>query len=132
MLGSAWLRLALREAPADRAVGSMTAAGKQLVWIPCTRTFPRDLRSQLQRRRQAAARSIPLDCGCRDSWPCRCTEPPLSENALDGWRDAAEHVLAIGQTPVLPLEVRRALWRRGGYDRELAELLHDACSGAIA
>ncbi|OSC27105.1 hypothetical protein B8W68_09900 [Mycobacterium paraintracellulare] len=84
------------------------------------------------RRHAAAHRSVPLDCGCRDPWPCHCTEPPLSEHAIDGWRDAAEHVLATGRTPVLPIEVRRALWRRGGADRELAELLHEACGEAIA
>ncbi|AFC55001.1 hypothetical protein OCQ_34890 [Mycobacterium paraintracellulare] len=41
-------------------------------------------------------------------------------------------MLATGRTPVLPIEVRRALWRRGGADRELAELLHEACGEAIA
>lgn len=55
---------------------------------------------------------VPLDCGCRDPWPCRCTDPPLSEHALDGWRDAARHVLAVGRMPLVPLEVRRAFYRR--------------------
>ena len=36
-----------------------------------------------------------------------------------------------GHMPLLPLEVRRALWRRPA-DRALAELLHDACGEAIA
>lgn len=84
------------------------------------------------RRRDAAHRRVPLNCGCRDSWPCRCTDPPLSEHALDGWRDAANHVLASGRMPVVPLDVRRALYRRGGTDRELAETLHAGCEGAIA
>jgi hypothetical protein len=100
--------------------------GKSLVWLPCTWEHPQDLSSQLNRRRDQANRSVPLDCGCRDGWSCRCTEPPLTERALDAWRDAAKHVLATGRTPILPLEVRRALWRRGGHDRQLAELLHDA------
>jgi hypothetical protein len=56
----------------------------------------------------------------------------LSDCAIDGWRAAAEHVLATGRIPLLPMEVRRALWRRGGQDRDLAELLHQACDGAIA
>ncbi|WP_241011007.1 hypothetical protein [Mycobacterium camsae] len=51
---------------------------------------------------------------------------------LDGWRDAALHVLAVGQIPLLPIEVRRALWRRGGPDRVLAEKLHEAVGGAPA
>lgn len=76
---------------------------------------------------------VPLDCGCGpDPWLCRCTEPPLSDRVIDGWRDAAWHVLAVGQMPLVPLEVRRALYRRGGTDRELAETLHAGCGGVIA
>jgi hypothetical protein len=86
----------------------------------------------MRRRRQASWRCVPLDCGCPDLWPCRCTEPPLSDRALDGWRDAAVHVLSIGQVPLLPLEVRRSLWRRGGTDRVLAEQLHAATGGRAA
>jgi hypothetical protein len=88
---------------------------------------------QLRRRRAASYRCEPLDCSCRDPWTCRCytTEPPLSEHALDGWRDAALKVLSGGQLPLLPIEVRRALWKRGGPDRVLAERLHDACGGEI-
>jgi hypothetical protein len=63
---------------------------------------------------------------------CDCTQPPLSENALDGWRDAALRVLFGGQVPLLPIEVRRALWKRGGPDRILAERLHEACGGEVA
>lgn len=92
--------------------------------------------AQLRRRRAASKRMVALDCGCptgphSDPLTCRCTFPPLTENQLDGWRDAAKHVLAIGETPVVPIEIRRALWRRPA-DRELAELLHDACGGAVA
>jgi hypothetical protein len=105
--------------------------GKTLEWVPCTWSYPQDLRSQLRRRRQAAARSVPLDCGCPDPWPCRCSDPPLTDAAVDGWRDAAEHVLAAGHMPLLPLEIRRALYRRGGLDRELAERLHRGC-GQVA
>lgn len=86
---------------------------------------------QLRRRRAAVQRTPPLDCGCPDPWPCRCTEPPLSERALDGWRDAAQHVVAGGHMPIVPLEVRRALYRRGAGDRALAELLHRGC-GEVA
>jgi hypothetical protein len=86
----------------------------------------------LRRRRLASQRMVPLDCGCRDPWPCRCTDPPLTERMVDGWRDAALHVLPTGHIPLLPLEARQALWRRGGRDRALAELLHDACGGEPA
>lgn len=103
------------------------------VWVPCTRPpAPQDALSWTRRRRAAAHRSVPLDCGCRDPWPCRCTDPPLSEHQIDGWRNAAEHVLAGGQMPVVPIEVRRALWRRGGPDRELAETLHSGCGQVVA
>lgn len=80
--------------------------------------------AQLRARRAAAARCVPLDCGCADPWPCRCTRPPLSERTVDGYRDAARHVLGHGSTPALPLEVLQALWRRGGPDRELADELY--------
>ena len=86
---------------------------------------------QLRRRRSASQRMVPLQCGCPDPWPCRCTDPPLTERALDAWRDAAWHILKTGQMPLVPIEVRRALWRRPA-DRELAELLHQGCGGAAA
>jgi hypothetical protein len=84
------------------------------------------------RRRLAAQRVVPLDCGCGDPWLCRCTQPPLSDHALDGWRDAAQHILDCGQIPLVPLEIRRALWRRQGSDRLLAERLHQACGEVVA
>jgi hypothetical protein len=83
----------------------------------------------LHARRAAARRMVPLDCGCRDPWLCRCTQSPLSDCARDGWRDAAQHVRGTGQTPLVPIEVRRALWRRGGPDRELAEWLTTRVEG---
>jgi hypothetical protein len=76
---------------------------------------------------------VPLDCGCADPWACRCTEPQLTERAVDGYRDAAEHILSTtGKTPVVPVEVLRALHRRGGDERALAERLHAAMGGAVA
>lgn len=117
----------------QNTAGADKTPGSALVWLPCTWDHPQDLRSQLGRRRNQSNRSVPLDCGCRDGWTCRCTQPPLSDHAIDAWRDAAKHVLGTGRIPLgLPLEVRRALWRRGGRDRELAEQLHQACEGAIA
>lgn len=88
--------------------------------------------AQLRRRRAATGRSVPLDCGCRDPWPCRCTEPPLSDHQLDGWRDSALRILFNRQVPMLPFEVLRALYRRGGADRVLAEQLHAANGGEVA
>ena len=106
------------------------APGSALEWVPCTRSYPQDRRSQLERRRGQSRRSVPLDCGCRDPWPCRCTEPPLSDRRLDAWQDAAEHILASGRMPLVPLEVRRALWRRP-ESRDLAARLHEGCGEAV-
>lgn len=75
---------------------------------------------------------VPLDCGCRDPWCCWCTDPPLSDQALDGWVNAAHRVLADGRMPLVPIEVRRGLYRRGGADRQLAELLHRGCGQVVA
>lgn len=83
-------------------------------------------------RREASRRVVPLDCGCPDPWPCRCSDPPLSDQTIDAGRDAALHLLGVGLIPLLDIETRRALWRRGGTDRVLAELLHDACGGEVA
>jgi hypothetical protein len=47
--------------------------------------------------------------------------------------DAAVHILAVtGCTPILKLDTQRALYRRGGDDRALAEQLHELCGGAVA
>lgn len=81
------------------------------------------LLDQLHRRRCATQRLAVLDCGCADPWVCPCTRTPLTERALDGWRDAAYAVLSEGMRPLVPVEVRRSLWRRGGADRALAEQL---------
>lgn len=86
----------------------------------------------LRRRRRASYRCVPLDCGCRDPWPCRCTEPPLSEKFIDAGRDAAQHLLEHGQIPLLEVEVLQALWRRGGDDRALAVELHRLSGGRAA
>lgn len=106
---------------------------RDLVWLPCTRDHPQDVGSQLKRRRGAALRSVPLNCcGCRDPLLCKCTQPPINDGALDAWRDAALQILFAGNLPLLPIEVRQALWRRGGPDRVLAEKLHVACGGEVA
>ena len=91
---------------------------------------PRTWLSQLHRRREASWRLIPVACGHADPWP-RCTEPPLTDVALDGWRDAACHIIEVGCIPLVPIQVRRALWRRPA-DRKFAELLHELCGGAVA
>jgi hypothetical protein len=86
-----------------------------------------------KRRHEAARRVVPLDCGCPDPWPCRCSDPPLSEKMIDAGRDAALHILEFtNRVPLLEIEVLQALWRRGGDDRVLAELLRDLTRGQVA
>lgn len=84
------------------------------------------------RRHEAAVRLPQLDCGCADPWTCRHSiVPALSDNQIDGYADAARYILeTTGCTPILPLDVVRALYRRGGQDRALAEKLRTA--GAVA
>jgi hypothetical protein len=112
----------------SRRPGQDSAASKPLV-MDC------DQHSGLaswKRRQHAACRVAPLDCGCPDPWPCRCSEPPLSDKMIDGGRDAALHLLAAGRIPLIKIEVLQALYRRGRADRELAELLFEATGGEIA
>jgi hypothetical protein len=51
---------------------------------------------------------------------------------IDAGRDSALHFLEDGRIPILKYEVLQALWRRGGADRELAELLHKLTGGQVA
>src|SRR6185295_2185473 len=78
-----------------------------------------DTAAAFRRRRDAARRLPPLDCGCFDPWLCRCSRPPLNDRMIDGGRAAAEHLLDIGLVPMLELDTLRALYRRGGDDRQL-------------
>lgn len=83
-----------------------------------------EVSGHLDRRRAAACRVPALHCGCADPWTCRCgAEPTLTEHYLDGWRDSAHHLLGCGLAPMMPTPILRALWRRGGRDRDLAEYL---------
>ncbi|WP_236976330.1 MULTISPECIES: hypothetical protein [Mycobacterium] len=51
---------------------------------------------------------------------------------IDAGRDAALHLLRAGQVPLLKIEVLQSLYRRGGNERQLAELLFEASGGEIA
>lgn len=70
-------------------------------------------------------------CGCirdpdHDQHRCR---GPISERMVDAGAQAAHHILSHGCTPLLELETLRALWRRGGDDRKLAQELYDLAGG---
>ena len=61
-----------------------------------------DVPAQLRRRRDAANRLLPLDCGCRtrDPWLHRCRpSPPLSDRAVDGYAAAIRHLRDHGLLP---------------------------------
>ncbi|WP_226863282.1 hypothetical protein [Mycolicibacterium baixiangningiae] len=79
--------------------------------------------TQMKRRRQYAdTRCGLLACGrCTDPWTCRCYDSvKVTEQYVDGYRDAAQHLLAQGLAPSPNLAAMRILWRRGGDDQRLA------------
>lgn len=108
--------------------------GKSLVWLPCSWNSPQDRVSQIARRK-AAARRLPVGSCGRHSDPLRCdcfdSKPPLSDNAIDGWRAAIERTLSIGP-PVVPVEVLQLLYRNGGTDRQLAQRVWHETGGRVA
>lgn len=86
-----------------------------------------DIAPVLQLRRQAAMLCVPAECGCVDPWTCRCKQKKVTvtDHELDGWRDTIAMLLDKGMTPLLDVEILRALWRRGGIDRRLAQAVAD-------
>jgi hypothetical protein len=88
----------------------------------------------LRRRRSASWRLPPLDCRRRtaDPWLCRCNRPRLSEKMITAGADAARHLISVGCVPLLELDVLRALYRRGGNDRQLARELYELAGGDAA
>lgn len=92
--------------------------------ITAGRLCAADTVAGLRHRRKASQRLVPLDCGSVDGWTCRCTWPPPSERMVDAGADAAIHILAVtGCVPILQPDTLRALYRRGGDDRQLAQAL---------
>lgn len=63
-----------------------------------------------------------LPCGCTEK--CRCTfkENPTPARVA-GYLRACEHLAEHGLHPAALKAECRALWRRGGADRELAEAI---------
>ncbi|OBB08921.1 hypothetical protein A5668_11945 [Mycolicibacterium fortuitum] len=75
----------------------------------------------LRRRRAATYRLPALDCGHTDPWVCDCrNDIEMTDQYVDGYRDAAEHLLSQGLTPAPNLPAMRAMWKRGGDDQRLA------------
>lgn len=65
-----------------------------------------------RRRRQAAVRSVPRRCGCRDPWVCRCADSLPSQRMADAGAAAAAHLLAADLPPMLDTATLRAMWRQ--------------------
>ncbi|OWL92844.1 hypothetical protein B7435_33390 [Mycolicibacterium peregrinum] len=75
------------------------------------------------RRRRAATYRLPVhDCGHADPWTCKCHDDSdtTTDQYIDGYRDAAQHLLAQGLTPAPNLPAMRGMWKRGGDDQRLA------------
>ncbi|ORM29201.1 hypothetical protein BFL43_20420 [Williamsia sp. 1135] len=71
-----------------------------------------------------------MDCSCRDPWTCRHNRDDDSDAYLDGWIDAATHLLDAGVCPVVPVDIARQLWRR--RERSGRELVNELMErGAI-
>jgi hypothetical protein len=51
---------------------------------------------------------------------------------VDAGAQAARHILETGYVPLLQLDVLRALYRRGGNDRRLAQELYELAGGDAA
>jgi hypothetical protein len=111
--------------PTDKEVGPQGGTPRDTDTETSSRqtTGTSDSRAELRRRRAAALRLPPLDCGCVDPWLCRCDRPPLSERWVDAGAVGARHILEIGFVPLLEPAVLRALHARGGRDRALAQQL---------
>lgn len=83
-----------------------------------------DYLADLKRRRAAAQRLAILPSGRAEPW--RYEEPVITDQFIDGYRDACQHLLAEGLTPAPNVPVMRAMWARGGDDQRLAIRIAEA------
>lgn len=81
----------------------------------------------MKRRRAYADTAGRLTCGrCTDPWTCRCYNPDqITERYVDGYRDAAESLLAQGLPPAPNIQAMRMMWRRGGHDQQIARRISE-------
>lgn len=67
-------------------------------------------------------RSPCWDCGCH--LPCRCEfRANPTPKRVDAYKDAVEHLTAHGLLPAALMPEARQLWKRGGADRTLSEIV---------
>jgi hypothetical protein len=72
--------------------------------------------AQLRRRGNASRRCPVLDSGRSDCWH-------YPAPGARGYEPAAHHLLELGLTPAPNRVALTAMWRRGGDDRRVAELI---------
>ncbi|ADG97513.1 conserved hypothetical protein [Segniliparus rotundus DSM 44985] len=92
----------------------------------------RATRSGLDRRRDAACRLAPFECGCSDPWRCRCGrgsgEP--DGRVVDVAVRAFEHLESHGLPPMVAREDKpllRGMWWQKGPRRGMAERVAKWC-----
>ena len=78
----------------------------------------------LRGRREASERLQPLWCPeCRstyaDPWSHTCGIHASAPRDLDAWEDTLATLSHLGLTPMVPAEVARCIWRRGGRSLRL-------------
>ncbi len=75
----------------------------------------------LRHRRAATYRLPPLDCGHVD--PLTCRHGP---NPINGYPEAADHLLTLGLCPAPNVPALRAMWKGGGTDQRNASHIVEA------
>lgn len=66
--------------------------------------------------RRAAAQRLPGG----DPWPAEYEPVPITDNQAESWHATVEHLNHAGCLALVPIAIRRELWRRGGTDRQLS------------
>lgn len=75
--------------------------------------------SPRERFTRAYYRQLRFACGCYGQCRCEFDDDPTPKRT-DGYRDALDHLAALGYPGAALLPECRQLWSRGGADRELA------------
>lgn len=75
----------------------------------------------LRHRRAATYRLPALECGYVDPLTCRHGPEPIN-----GYPEAAEHLLTVGLCPAPNLPALRAMWKRGGAELRTASRIVEA------
>lgn len=69
--------------------------------------------------RRLARRPDIVGCTCTDPWSHHCVEHPTGRE-VDAATAAAEWLDEHGMNAIVPVDVARRIWRKGGRHRDLA------------